>query len=200
MRLCRAPGPEAAGAIKEKENSKMTLNDIVASALAQLGRGNDPQTVEGCMERFAWYANDAQAELAQAVGLKRTETITPEEGRVELAGLSRPCLKVLSAKQRGEEVRFVCDGLYLLLPYEDEPAEVAYRCEPRRLELPADVSELPEVCHGLMVGYVVARERMAADVSTQRGSNIYLSMFEAAKARLAKLTADPEGYRLVNRY
>ena len=50
----------------------MTLNDILTAALAQLDRGHDAQTLENYRVRLTQYANDAQRELADALGLFRT--------------------------------------------------------------------------------------------------------------------------------
>lgn len=51
----------------------MTLNDILTAALAQLDRGHDAQTLENYRVRLTQYANDAQRELADALGLFRTD-------------------------------------------------------------------------------------------------------------------------------
>lgn len=178
----------------------MTLNDILTAALAQLDRGNDPQTMERFGPGLTGYVNEAQLDIAAQIAFCRTESIETDGGLVDTAGLSRQCIKVLKVCQRGREVRFArSDTGVIALPYGDA-AEVTYVCAPKPLALPGDVSELPEYTHGLMVSYAVARERMAGDVSTQRGANIYLSMYEAAKSRLRPHLGDPESYKLINRY
>ncbi len=50
----------------------MTLNDILVSALAQLGRGHDAQTMELFRARLTDYANDAQDDSARALLFSRT--------------------------------------------------------------------------------------------------------------------------------
>lgn len=178
----------------------MTLNDILVSALAQLDRGSDPMTMDAYRKRLTDYANDAQSDLARALRLSRTETAHPSGGIVELSDLSRDCLKIVKVEQLGHAVKFKStDTGAIALPY-NETARITYRYEPERLEQPSDVSELPEHAHGLIVTYVVARERMAGDVSTQRGANVYLSMYEAAKSRLRPRPGDPAGYEIVNRW
>ena len=178
----------------------MTLNDILVAALAQLDRGHDAQTLELFRDRLTGYANDAQSDIARAIGLTRTETVFPANGIIDLSELSRDCLKVMKAKQLGHEVRFLeSETGTIALPY-NEAAEITYRCEPAKLSCPSDESELPEHTHGLIVSYVVGRERMAGDVSTQRGANIYLSMYEAAKAKLRPHVGSHERYEIVNRY
>ena len=181
----------------------MTLNDIIVSALAQLDRAHDMQTVEIYRERFARFANDAQFDLALTLALKRTEEVEPVDGVVDLGKLSRHCYRVESAEQLGRKVPFrIGDSPeQLFLPY-NETARLTYRFSPAKLESAADVSELPEAVHPLIVSYVVGRERMGGDVSTQGGGNIYLSMYNAAKAKLrgslGYCCGDP--YTITNRY
>ncbi|MBO4385304.1 MAG: hypothetical protein J5854_07825 [Clostridia bacterium] len=178
----------------------MTLNDILVSALAQLDRGNDPMTMDAFRKRLTDYANDAQSDLARALCLTKTETAHPSGGIVDLADLTRDCLKIVRVEQLGHPVKFKsADTGTIALPY-NETATVTYRCEPKRLEQPSDVSELPEHAHGLIVTYVVGRERMAGDVGTQRGANIYLSMYEAAKSKLRPHVGEPAAYEIVNRW
>lgn len=178
----------------------MTLNDMIVSALAQLDRGHDPATLDSFRARLTGYANDAQGDIARAISFTRTETLPTTNGMAELADLSRGCIKVLSARQLGREVRFMRgDTGEVALPY-NEPVELTYVCEPKPLAAPSDESELPLHTHGLIVSYMVGRERMAGDASTQRGANIYLSMYEAAKARLRPHPGDAASYLIYNRY
>ena len=178
----------------------MTLNDILTAALAQLDRGCDPQTVAAFGGRLTGFANEAQNDLARAVGFCRTDEAQPDAGVLNTADLPRNCIRVLKTVQLGREVRFSrAESGRIALPY-DAPVTVTYRCEPRPMSLPGDVSELPPSVHGLIVSYVVARERMAGDPTAQRGANIYLSMYEAAKAKLRPHMGDAESYRLINRY
>ena len=178
----------------------MTLNDILTAALAQLERGHDPQTMEKFAARLTVYANDAQEDLARAMSFCRTEEVAPQNGVVEYDALSRRCIKVLRVTQLGHEVRFLRgDTGSIALPYNDA-AQVTYVCQPKPLALPGDVSELPEAVHGLIVTYVVGRERMAGDAGTQRGANMYLAMYEAAKAKLLPHPGDAESYKIINRY
>ena len=178
----------------------MTLNDILVSALAQLDRGHDAQTMDLFRSRLTDYANDAQSDIARAIHFTRTETVHPSNGLVERSELSRDCIKVDKAEQLGREVRFMRgDTGVIALPYNDT-ARITYRCLPKPLSSPNDVSELPEHTHGLIVSYIVGRERMAGDTATQSGANIYFSMYEAAKARLRPHPGDAAAYTIVNRW
>lgn len=178
----------------------MNLNDMTISALAQLDRGHDEQTLEAFRRRLTDYANEGQADLARAIGFTRTDTLPAENGLVELGELPRNCLKVKRVEQRGKPVLFKREDTGAIgVPYTD-PASITYVCEPKRMTAPSDECELPAYTHGLIVNYMVGRERMAGDVSTQRGANIYLSMYEAAKAGLRPHYGDGESYRIVNRW
>lgn len=178
----------------------MTLNDILVSALAQLDRGHDAQTMEIFRARLTGFANDAQDDLAEAVCLRKSEEKPTVNGILVLSSLSRPCVKVLKTTQLAHEVRFMEDGAgRIALPY-NTPVTVEYRYMPKRLVLPGDVSELPEHTHPLMVSYIVGRERMGGDVSAQRGANIYLSMYEAAKSKLRAHVGGLDSYLITNRY
>ena len=179
----------------------MTLNDIIVSALAQLDRAHDMQTVEIYRTRFAQFANDAQNDLALTLALKRMEELEPADGVVDLTALERSCYRVESAEQLGQKVPFRAGDApnLIFLPY-NEKARITYRFVPKRLESATDVSELPEAVHPLIVSYVVGRERMGGDVSTQGGGNIYLSMYNAAKAKLRGSAEAGDPYTITNRY
>lgn len=179
----------------------MTLNDILVSALAQLDRGHDAQTLDTYRERLTRFANDAQSDLAYSVGLFRTDWRFPSGGVLDLSMLPRKCRKVIRVEQLGHPVPFRTGETTntILLPY-DERAKITYRYEPMPLVNPNDTSELNESIHGLMVSYIVGRERMSGDVSTQSGSNLYLAMYEAAKSRLRMNMGETDAYTLKNRY
>lgn len=179
----------------------MTLNDIIVSALAQLDRAHDMQTVEVYRTRLAAFANDAQNDLALTLALKRTDEVEPVDGVAELSALSRSCLRVEYVEQLGKRVPFRMGDSpdRLFLPY-NERARITYRFAPKELRSATDISELPEAVHPLIVSYVVGRERMGGDVSTQGGGNIYLSMYNAAKAKLRGSLNCGDPYTITNRY
>ena len=178
----------------------MTLNDIIVSALAQLDRGHDEQTVELYRKRLTAYANEAQSDLARTMQLTKTEYADPTDGVVDLGALSENCIRVENVMQEGHRVPFrTGDDGRLLLPY-DSPAAITYRYDPKPLVSPGDVSVLNESVHPLIVSYVVGRERIGGDVTTQRGGNIYLAMYDAGKARLRGYIRDHDSFMITNRY
>ncbi len=179
----------------------MTLNDIMISALAQLDRDSDAATIAAYRVRFTRFANEAQHQLAEACGLTRTDSMTASHGILLLSALPRRCIKVLKVIQNGHSVPFGSGDASdkILLPY-SSPALVTYRYEPKALERSMDICELDSYLSGLIVTYVVGRERMGGDVSTQSGGNIYLSMFENAKAKLRTHRGTLDSYSIINRY
>ena len=84
----------------------MNLNEITVSALTQLGRSSDAANVSECRIRFSLYANQAQQELADAIGFYRTDTVPADGGVITLSSLPRVCVKVLRVVQQGHCVPF----------------------------------------------------------------------------------------------
>ncbi len=179
----------------------MTLNDILVAALSQLDRGHDAQTLDIFRERLTRYANDAQSDIAHAVGFFRTDAVHPGCGVIYAADLARTCVRVLKVEQYGRAVRFNAgeESGSITVPY-DADAKITYRCEPAVLSSSNDVSELDPALHPLIVTYVVGRERMAGDVATQRGSDLYMGMYEAAKARLRTNLGETDSFKIINRW
>ena len=179
----------------------MTLNDILTAALAQLDRGHDAQTLESCRLRLTQYVNEAQRELGDALGLFRTDKVRAAAGVVDTSLLPRRPKRIERVVQHGRAVPFRYGDRTntILLPY-DAAAEITYRYEPRTLNDTSDRSDLDDALLGLIVSYVVGRERIGGDVSTQSGGNIYLAMFEAGKSKLRGYIRDENSFRIINRY
>ena len=139
----------------------MTLNDILTAALAQLDRGHDAQTLENYRVRLTQYANDAQRELADALGLFRTDKVRTSAGIVDTSLLPRRVKRIERVVQLGRAVPFRCGDRTntLLLPY-DTAAEITYRYEPRTLNDNSDRSDLDDGLLGLVVNYVVGSAAM----------------------------------------
>ena len=79
----------------------MTLNDIIVSALAQLDRGHDAQSLDVWRDKFTRFANDGVTDICATYKPRRTETIDTRDGTFTTAMLSRCCSKVLSVKRDG---------------------------------------------------------------------------------------------------
>ncbi len=181
----------------------MTLNDIIVSALAQLDRGHDAQTLDVWRDKLTRFANDALIDLASAAQPRRTETATIAGGRLDIGALDRPCLKVLFVRKDGKALPFrrgENPGELFVENAADGEIKITYAFAPRELSAATDVPELPLPCHALIVTYVVGRERASGDVSVQRGGNVYFQMYEAGKHMLRPGLGSPDEYKIVNRW
>ena len=180
----------------------MTLNDIIVSALAQLDRGHDAQTMDIWRDKFTRFANDAVTDICTVYQPRRTDRISSIDGTFTTAMLSRGCRKVLGVKRDGRKERFFDGDSSEVIVTEGGPGEieVTYRCVPRELFSSTDEPDIPQWMHGLIVSYVVGRERAAGDVSLQRGGNIYFQMYEAGKASIRPNLGGADSQRIVNRW
>lgn len=183
----------------------MTLNDILVSALAQLDRGHDAQTLDVWRDKFTRFANDALADLTNAYRPRRRQRLELEEGHLDTQRLEKRCLSVLEVLEDGKALSFLEGGQSGVLRVEGASAPnaaviVTYRYRPEEMSSPSDEPGLPRECHPLIVSYVVGRERAAGDAATQRGGNVYFQMYEAGKARLAPHVGGQDAYRILNRW
>ena len=180
----------------------MTLNDILVSALAQLDRGHDSQTLDTWRNKLTRFANEAVYDIAMTVRPKRTEQARVENGVLDLRTLSRPCVKVAGVTKDGGALSFF-QGVgsdLLRIPGGEGTVEIRYQFVPRELSLPTDEPELPAHCQGLIVTYVVGRERASGDVSTQRGAQVYFELYQAGKRQLRPHRGEQDAYRIENRW
>ena len=180
----------------------MTLNDIIVSALAQLDRGHDAQSLDVWRDKFTRFANDGVTDICATYKPRRTETIDTRDGTFTTAMLSRGCRKVLSVKRDGREEEFYDGDASEVIVTSGGPGkiEVTYRSVPREMFASTDEPDIPAYMHGLLVSYVVSRERAAGDVSQQRGGNIYFQMYEAGKAAIRPHLGGGTSQRIVNRW
>ena len=182
----------------------MTLNDIIVSALAQLDRGHDAQTLDTWREKFTRFANEAVLDLSAAYNPRCTEDFTLDGKLLDTRKLQRQCVRVHGVKRLGRYMSFFETGNSAVLCVPGAAAnstvQVNYRFAPETLSNTTDVPELPEWCHGLIVCYVVGRERASGEVGVQRGSNIYFQMYEAGKAKLRPHMGGADSYRIMNRW
>ncbi len=180
----------------------MTLNDIIVAALGQLDRGHDSLTLDTGRDKFTHFANEAAEDLAHTLRLKRTDVVAVEDGMIDTSALSRGCHKIVSVSRGGKELPFLT-GLgsgVVRVRAADGAADVKYVYAPKAMSSPTDVPEVPEICHGLIVTYVVGRERASGDVTTQRGANVYFEIYRAGKMRLRADLAEADSFAFRNRW
>lgn len=180
----------------------MTLNDIIVSALAQLDRGHDAQTIDTWRDKLTRFANEAVEDIAMTLQLRRSDALHVEDNVADIAALPRCCTKIISMYKDGTRVPFI-EGpsttlVRVLAP--QGPVLVHYRYLPDDMHLSTDVPEVPAHCHGMIVTYVVARERASNDIATQRGAKLYFELYAAAKRRLKSMAGEESAYQIVNRW
>ena len=143
-----------------------------------------------------------QTDICATYKPRRTETIDTRDGTFTTAMLSRGCRKVLSVKRDGREEDFYDGDASEVIVTSGGPGkiEVTYRSVPREMFASTDEPDIPAYMHGLLVSYVVGRERAAGDVSQQRGGNIYFQMYEAGKAAIRPHLGGGTSQRIVNRW
>ena len=101
----------------------MTLNDIIVSALAQLDRGHDAQTLDTWREKLTRFANEAVLDLSAAYCPRRTEELTLDGKLLRTERLSRPCIRVYGVKRLGRFTKraipacFACRGQRPAAPF-----------------------------------------------------------------------------------
>lgn len=179
----------------------MTLNEIVVAALSQLERGNDPVTLERWRPKLVRFANDGVLDLICAFKPTRRETVKLSGSVLDTTLFDRPCIKVERVLQKGtgfELKHSPQDASGIMSVRGVGEVDVIYRYMPRDMAQPTDEPELPLKLHPLIVLYVVARERMSGDVSTQSGANPYLQLYEAGKLRL--LSASNDVSTVINKF
>ena len=93
----------------------MTLNDIIVSALAQLDRGHDAQTLDTWREKLTRFANEAVLDLSAAYCPRRTEELTLDGKLLRTERLSRPCIRVYT--KRAIPACFACRGQRPAAPF-----------------------------------------------------------------------------------
>ncbi len=178
----------------------MTLNEMIVGALQQLKRGSDSQTIDNYRGRFTQYANMAQQDLAKDFPLYRTDRVETMDGTLDVNGLSRWCMKVISVRQGIKNVSFdwnEANGLIAVAA--DGEIEVRYRYAPKPLENPTDVPDVPEQLHQCMVSYMVACDRAEGDPSTQGGASLYFEQYRDQKRGLMRGgMGTPYSYKIVN--
>ncbi len=179
----------------------MTSHEIITAALLQLDRSAD--AIFEWRDKFLCHINDAAEDIARSVRLAYPEKVRLIERSFDPSSLKRPCIRIYSVKNGADELKFSFTSPDLPVYVKakaDMEVWVTYRAMPRMVVSESDEPDVPAVFHPLIVSYVVARERMSGDVSTQYGASAYLEMYEAGKRRLAREMKDPSCFSIYNRF
>jgi len=195
----------------------MTLNEIMASALQRLGRGNDPQTIEAYRDVFADYANEAVRQIAERFIAQLAEEVTlqtaDEDSRypglryVKMSDLTHKCRRIERIEVGGVPRMYIqvpqgSAEFFVYLKSKEldayDKAVVYYRPIPATLENTVDVPEVPEYTHYLIVHWIVAMERAGGDPNMQGTSGIDFQLFNQGLNSITNAHyGEPRGNRLL---
>lgn len=167
----------------------MTLNEIMVSALQQLKRGRDSQTIDNYRATFCQYANMAIQDLSKSFPQFKTESVELCDGAFNIEELSEFCIKLISVRADGIEQKFEMEhetGIVDVLSKSDITVDVCYRFVPKPLKNATDTPALPEQLHQCIVSYIVACERLEGDPSSQNGASIYFKLYNDQKRLLMR--------------
>lgn len=182
---------------------RLTLHELILGALHELERPTDDITVAAWRERLTAYANEAVADLSRTFRLWRRDPVMFIDGKADLDELPFAATKVLGVEREGVRLPFGYGASTRTLTLKNLPdgiATVVYRYAPKPLREDSDVPDLMELCHPLIVLYMVARDRSHGDTYAVNTAKLNLSLYEAQKRKLRTDLDEPYRYRIYNRY
>lgn len=183
----------------------MTLNDIIISALRQLERGTDAQTIDSYHDTFTDYVNEALRLIARSRfrQVREDEVVLDGKGMFHLAELPRECVRVEAVKKDGRPVawRQPVTGS-VLCGKAGERVAVLYRFMPKAVSSTSDVPEAPERIHGAIASYVVARHRVSSgDPGMQQAAAYHFDLFNRELMALERESHGvADSFKLKNRW
>jgi len=180
----------------------MTLKELLTGALLQLDRGTDAQTLESWRDKLTRYLNDAMIDLTGELQPRRSDTLTLTGGGLDLKNLPRSAVKVIALSRGSTRLPFYYGGGTELLRVpaaEDGNVLVTYRYMPEPLKVDTDVPDLPEWCHGALIGYAVGRERSNGDAGSIAAARACFELYTAAKRMMRAHRGEMDAYAIENR-
>lgn len=180
----------------------MTLKELLTGALLQLDRGTDAQTLESWRDKLTRYLNDAMIDLTSELQPRRSDTLTLTSGALDLSDLPRSAVKVIALSRAGTRLPFYYGASTELLrvpAVSDGEVLVTYRYMPAPLKVDTDVPDLPEWCHGAMIGYAVGRERANGDAASIASARACFELYNAAKRMMRAHRGELDAYAIENR-
>ena len=178
----------------------MTLSQIVATALDQLGHSNDALTLGEWSEKFSQLANEALLDIANRLKLRRTDpAVVSDTGELSIDQLPNECTKVLSIWQGNRLIPFGRGRTTFTIQVDATgEVEVEYRYVPPIMANETDEPGIPERLHSLIVTYICAREWTSTD--EQNRSNPFYELYNSGLVRAQQTYGEPETYKIYNKY
>ena len=81
----------------------------------------------------------------------------------------------------------------------DGLVQVTYRYIPEPLRVDTDIPDLPEWCHGALIGYAVGRERAAGDAASVNAARTCFELYNAAKRCMRAHRGELDAFTIENR-
>lgn len=123
-------------------------------------------------------------------------------GELDLSGLPRNAVKVVALTRGSTRLPFYYGASTekLRVPaVSDGDLLVTYRYMPEPLKVDTDVPDLPEWCHGAMIGYAVGRERASGDAASIAAARACFELYNAAKRMMRAHRGETDAYAIENR-
>lgn len=183
----------------------MELLTILQKSMALIGLPEDEETLELWRPRLLHWCNEGLMDLSLSLRPWYKETVQVYAGgKVYTDALAYRCVKVLGIEREGRRLTFYYDlsPQELLVPEakEGEMVDLVYRYMPQDLEEDEDVPELPESCHGMLVSYIVAREKSQLDAGAHNVGRYSMALYEKQKQGWLKNQPSPWENQFYNMY
>ena len=176
----------------------MNLHEIISQALLILGLGSQAHVLDAYADEFKMYANEAVKQISRKFRQTRTDIVQLSENQeFDVSALSHVCAKVCVIQDEngiplhwmqssyGSGLIHVSIPVYVI-EADDEPASVrvTYEFYPKKLELDADIPELPEFAHDPIPYYIAAQHKFRQDGSASAQGQYQLAEFNRMVADL----------------
>lgn len=187
----------------------MTLLEIIKSVLEQQGKTTDAQVMSEHRDRYAQLANEGLIDLAAALNLRRTDTVEiGSDGILNIIdgipdgdGKRNTCLKLVGISRNGRPVRFGRGpSTYRIKVDATGPVDVEYRYLPATMSNDTDEPGVPERLHPLLVNYVLGKDVVTDDVTTQRRASAFFELYREGKQQAQRMYGEPENYTIRNKW
>lgn len=175
----------------------LTLEQIVANALSQIGESTDAQKTSEWNDQFLAYANEAQLDLARRVRRKRTDQLVVTDGKILRTDFSREVLKVSSIKVGTTAYGFSEEdpAAVTVTGLTSGTASVTYEYAPADMKDGQEFPDIPASLHSAIPLYISYRYYMTRD---QSKATMFKYAYDAMKSGANSNIGGDDKYSLLN--
>jgi hypothetical protein len=141
-------------------------------------------------------------DLTSELQPRRSDTLQIIGGEIDLSGLPRGVVKVIALSRDGTRLPFyygVSTENLRVPAVSNGEVLVTYRYMPEPLKVDTDEPDLPQWCHGAMIGYAVGRERASGDAGSIAAARACFELYSAAKRIMRAHRGEMDAYAIENR-